>query len=462
MDFFSFIPNMIQSSTAIINTISHGNQMIAGALTLTLSTSILFLLRNAPKKLFEFIGSQFVVSINFNSGPGYSHEKSFIEISKWIDTNSIRNTVRTLIADSINATYTNKELAPVSEDADDVHLLVANPGSGTTFLVLYKFRLYWCRRTQTNLHNTVFHTYSINTISRKNSVFNDIINIINEKCSARKATYQSFTSYGSWSDGADVQTKLINPECLCGFDSLALNPDVLTEIKDSVDVFMNSKIEFKRVGIPYKSAYMLYGIPGTGKTSIIRAVAEEYNLHVCSINVNSVNDSHLLLAFKNVQPYSIILLEDIDCNTNFHCRDDDTSATSVNNSGVSLSALLNTLNGAIPLDSCLVFITTNHIEKLDPAIYRDGRVDHRIEVKEIQAEVLQSYFERLYPGLNAYNIPYKSIPACAISKIKKIALCSTEKCAQALIECFNSSTFVEEAVKTHETSLASSVSDSED
>jgi len=125
-------------------------------------------------------------------------------------------------------------------------------------------------------------------------------------------------------------------------------------------------------GVPYRRGYLLYGPPGTGKTSFTQAIAGELKLNICYLNLSNGNmdDDGLNRALNNAPSQSIILLEDID--GIFVARE---SVNQGREGGVSFSGLLNALDGVRSQEGRILFMTTNHREKLDPALMRPGRAD---------------------------------------------------------------------------------------
>ena len=96
----------------------------------------------------------------------------------------------------------------------------------------------------------------------------------------------------------------------------------------------------------------------------------------------------------NVPERSIILLEDIDAA--FRSRS-GSDGSSKNGCFVTFSGLLNALDGVAASEHRLVFMTTNHIELLDPALIRPGRVDVRQFVGLASAHQIGRLFSIFYP-----------------------------------------------------------------
>jgi chaperone BCS1 len=91
---------------------------------------------------------------------------------------------------------------------------------------------------------------------------------------------------------------------------------------------------------------------------------------------------------------AIILFEDIDClfdNLNREKSEDEKDDKS--KIKITLSCILNILDGAYTPDDVIFILTTNHIDKLDDAIKRDGRADMKLEITKPSTETKQRYLE---------------------------------------------------------------------
>ncbi|KAF9436922.1 hypothetical protein BGZ76_002546 [Entomortierella beljakovae] len=147
--------------------------------------------------------------------------------------------------------------------------------------------------------------------------------------------------------------------------------------------------------IPYRRGYLLYGPPGSGKTSFIQALAGELEYNICILNLSErglTNDrlNHLL---TNLPERSIMLLEDIDAA--FAKREKTQEGFQ---SMITFSGLLNALDGVASSEGRIIFMTTNHIEVLDPALIRPGRVDLREYVGDATSIQIHRMFNRFYEG----------------------------------------------------------------
>lgn len=164
-------------------------------------------------------------------------------------------------------------------------------------------------------------------------------------------------------------------------NTVILEKGLMENILSDVKTFLGRKAWYQARSIPYRRGYLLFGAPGNGKTSIIKVVASEFDLPIHSINMKGLSDSSLQDLISDIPPKSILLLEDIDCVTSN--REEKNEEKGI---GVSLSGLLNTLDGISSPEDYLLFMTTNYPEKLDSALKRPGRIDKQIELKNATEE----------------------------------------------------------------------------
>lgn len=186
------------------------------------------------------------------------------------------------------------------------------------------------------------------------------------------------------------------------FDTLAMDPNKKKEIMEDLQDFASGQGFYQKTGRAWKRGYLLYGPPGTGKSSMIAAMANYLGYDIYDLELTEVhNNSELRKLLMKTSSKSIIVIEDIDCSINLTNRKKnnnnknninrsyyDSGAPEMRGGGggedggnsITLSGLLNFTDG---LWSCCgserIFVfTTNHVEKLDPALLRSGRMDMHI------------------------------------------------------------------------------------
>ena len=190
-----------------------------------------------------------------------------------------------------------------------------------------------------------------------------------------------------------------------------ISNDVRCELRNSISKFINNKDWFVKHNIPYHYGILLHSAPGSGKTSIARAIATEYGLdmYVCvggevQCFINSVERNKDNFSFEKSKP-SIVLFEDIDCDESVHSRVGKViSADAPSMKSESIGRMLNTLDGILGLTNVIYIFTTNHADKLDPAILRPGRIDLKLHIDYATPETfdqfLKSFYNRGIPDMN--------------------------------------------------------------
>lgn len=200
-----------------------------------------------------------------------------------------------------------------------------------------------------------------------------------------------FTSYGpDWRPFG-------SPRRRRSLDTVVLNGSIASDIVKDVKQFLESSAWYYDRGIPYRRGYLLYGPPGSGKSSFIQALAGqlEYNICILSLSEMGMTDDRFAHLLTNIPPRSVILLEDIDA----AFPDRSMQLESVQKgyqSSLTLSGLLNGLDGVVASEERIIFMTTNHLEKLDSALVRPGRVDYKVFLGNVTEAQAESMFLRFY------------------------------------------------------------------
>nr|GMC76696.1 AAA-ATPase At3g50940-like [Ipomoea batatas] len=166
------------------------------------------------------------------------------------------------------------------------------------------------------------------------------------------------------------------------FDTLAMDGKAKDELIEDLNNFVAGKEYYKRIGKAWKRGYLLYGHPGTGKSSLIAAMSNYLNYDIYDLDLTEVRtNSNLRSLLLGMSSRSILVIEDIDCSIKLENRESGEEKENRHNR-VTLSGLLNFLDG---IWSCcgeerIIVLTTNHIDRLDPALLRPGRMDMHIHL----------------------------------------------------------------------------------
>lgn len=209
--------------------------------------------------------------------------------------------------------------------------------------------------------------------------------------------------------------------------------DHVDELKERIRLFVEHPEWYMERGIPHSLGIMLHGVPGAGKTSTIKAVAKDTNRHIFNLSLRAYTTQRQLLNLFLNEVVSVIgadgqkqtlriplnkrvyVIEDIDCLTDVVLDRElkaAEAAKSANNPApeeseqVTLSFLLNLLDGVLETPGRILIITSNYPERLDRALIRPGRIDVRIEFKRSTCTFIHDMLQKFYD----ITIPFSEIP----------------------------------------------------
>ncbi|BGO91962.1 Mitochondrial chaperone BCS1 [Rhodotorula toruloides] len=268
------------------------------------------------------------------------------------------------------------------------------PGPGTHF---FRYKDAWFqvkRERATNMldlnSGTPWETVHLTTLSRDRDLFPLLLSEARQL--AQQAQVGRTVIYTAW--GAEWRP-FGRPREKRLLESVVLDKGVKERVVDDVRAFMGRGKWYSERGIPYRRGYLLYGPPGSGKSSFIQALAGSLDYNICVLNLSErgLTDDKLNHLLANAPERSIMLLEDIDAA--FSQRQQSGEAGFSAN--VTFSGLLNALDGvASSTSQRILFLTTNHIEKLDPALIRPGRVDLKEIIDDATPYQASELFTRFY------------------------------------------------------------------
>jgi chaperone BCS1 len=189
--------------------------------------------------------------------------------------------------------------------------------------------------------------------------------------------------YGCWDTESTVKKRSLS--------TIHLPDKIFSNFSDDIEKFLSKETidRYNRLEIPHSRVYLLHGPPGTGKTSLIQAIASKYNMSIGSFAVDGkTSDHHLKTGIKRLPKKTILVIEDID---SFFT---DRKTT---NSELTYSGVLNAIDGVNRLSEKIIFITTNYLKDIDSALKR--RVDYFVKFDFCTKDQVKSIFERFSPEL---------------------------------------------------------------
>lgn len=227
-------------------------------------------------------------------------------------------------------------------------------------------------------------------------------------------------------------------------ETVVLDHDQKDRLLADINEYLHPKtaVWYANRGIPYRRGYLLAGPPGTGKSSLAWAIAGLFGLDIYCISLvdPTLTEEDLGVMFTSLPRRCVVLLEDIDA-AGLVKRDEPTETAEPKDKetsdaaklgaeiskaikasqekgtkgkdlqGISLSGLLNAIDGVASHEGRVLLMTTNFPEKLDEALIRPGRIDMKIAFTKATKSQMTELFIRMYSPDAEAATPSKPVPA---------------------------------------------------
>ena len=365
-----------------------------------------FITKDIGGRLKLRFGEEIVISVDANN-------YSIIEkVNKWISTYDSKFERRLL-----NHRKCLIDTSFIVELEDNTFMFVRVGDDAHTFNELFKNN-----QPQSN------EDLKIYIFGRKYKKYYEELHEITSKQKDINMRYIYNVSAGQSRNGEENMHSIVQNMHNRDIDTLFYNSGVKEEILDHINNFIENKHIYEERDLLYKTGILLYGDPGTGKTSLATALATYFGYDLVCVDMGSFDrlDVNTLTSCINCDVTKfIILLEDIDCLYNL---DRNQEGVDKDDKKV-INKMLQFLDSNNSPRDVIFIATTNHYDKLDPAILRDGRFD-------LKVEVTSANYDTAYEMCKSFNLSEEDTRSI-LAKVEKFPI-NQSKLQNMILEHFKS------------------------
>lgn len=360
------------------------NSVFTGVAGAAVVSGVLFQVRQVPALAWMMLQAEFSATLTV-----YSEQEAFRQVDRWLGQHpSAQQSRRLALTEWWDQSASKSEFD-------------MTPGAGPHLLWDGGRPIFVSREVETPQGGGAVgprrQTITLKTLGRSRSLLTKILD------EARTVQDRNVVPVHVWGGHG---YELVERRPRRTLDSIYLPRGLRERIVEDAHRFVARRGWYADRGVPHRRGYLFEGPPGTGKSSMALALAGELHRAIYVINPSAVRDDNALQTAINQAGSGVVLIEDIDA---VDCGQTRTSTVSAapaeplaqwdrpTETGISMSGLLNAIDGVAARDGRILIITSNHADRLDPALVRPGRVDMRCEFSPAGQEEAVAMLRRFCP-----------------------------------------------------------------
>lgn len=381
------------------------NPIVASAFSLWGLTVLGIVARKVPQQIKALIVDSFTIEVTFTNTGYWVNTQLYQSFCEWYPTRKFAKLSRKLAVSPLH----DRESAPTLGPGYGRHIFWANG------------RLFWFSKDAIKgaganiLISYVPEIVTLCTFGRSKA---PLVKLLAEFAPAPKPSnvLELFDWSGKeWSARQSVPKRPL--------ESVMVAPAIMSRITKGLDDFYGRREWYLSKGISHKLCAVFHGVPGTGKTSLIHGLASKYDANVYSLNLGEMSNESLRVALSSVPSKSFILVEDFEGAAAVRTRTPakveapvpsslPTIAEAKEWTMLDLTTILNCLDGIGGLDETAIFFTTNHLEKVDPAMLRRGRMDMIEEIPLLTTPEIHNFVAHAYG--KSIDAEFRDVAGCEL------------------------------------------------
>lgn len=379
---------------------AYANNPILLLLGVSLAGYFAFLIRKVPGHLLFAIRRTFVITVVVRQSSDANIILIYRLLQWYMDSSSSKN-----LRDFSLEPCLNDRLARLSTPKFKLNISLF-PGF-ITMPIFYKGTFGWLTRTRAG--DNLGASVTVGFFTRSKEVLDSFLKEMQPP--QEKNTVEVFgysTRRTEWS--------ILNKRPARTIDSVHVPKLVKDKLLKDIASFYVSRAWYENHGVVYKNTYMFFGEPGTGKSSLIFALASHFKKPIYLMATSGLTEESFLNQLTTIPRGAFVVLEDVDALSSLEDRSNQPPDAPLVKS-ISLSSVLNALDGIGSLDGNLIFLTTNYYAKLDKAMTRKGRIDHAIELYPLGDTEIKEYIHKNWGVQAGAHIEYLPILGCDIQSL---------------------------------------------